>query len=390
MNTASSGYTQDPELGGNFSAFDDQNVRRGFIRKVYGILMVQLLITLAFISIFVYNDSVKLYSQQHPEMYWISFALVFGCMIALSCCGDLRRKTPHNYICLFIFTLCEGFMLGSVSSYFKSEEVVLAVGICAIVSLALTLFAFQTKWDFTLMGGMLFVGLIILLIFGIFTIFFHSRIVVLIYASLGALLFSFYLVYDTQLMLGGNHKYSISPEEYIFAALNLYLDIINLFITWGWMQCRTITRFDRLKLGNREIVGFGTNGSPIYMDRFDSPFPAIKWKETTPELQQLHEKEKGDWNKLSIEEKKELYRWNYCQTFSEFCTQGAPEWKLISGAVMWLLGCVVWLWMWIHIYVLGPGRALSFDLKHQQAMLRFMIDTRVSGAVLLSQGKIYR
>lgn len=52
----------------------------------------------------------------------------------------------------------------------------------------------------------------------------------LVYASIGALLFSFYLVYDTQLMLGGKHKYSISPEEYIFAALNLYLDIINIFL----------------------------------------------------------------------------------------------------------------------------------------------------------------
>ena len=31
-------------------------------------------------------------------------------------------------------------------------------------------------------------------------------------------------------MMGGKHKYSLSPEEYIFAALNLYLDIINLFL----------------------------------------------------------------------------------------------------------------------------------------------------------------
>ena len=31
-------------------------------------------------------------------------------------------------------------------------------------------------------------------------------------------------------MLGGKHKYSLNPEEYVFAALNLYLDIINLFI----------------------------------------------------------------------------------------------------------------------------------------------------------------
>ena len=35
---------------------------------------------------------------------------------------------------------------------------------------------------------------------------------------------------DTQLMMGGGKKYSLSPEEYVFAALNLYLDIINLFL----------------------------------------------------------------------------------------------------------------------------------------------------------------
>lgn len=30
--------------------------------------------------------------------------------------------------------------------------------------------------------------------------------------------------------LGGKHKYAISMDEYVFAALNLYLDIINLFL----------------------------------------------------------------------------------------------------------------------------------------------------------------
>lgn len=52
----------------------------------------------------------------------------------------------------------------------------------------------------------------------------------LVYSSIGALLFSFYIIYDTQLMMGGKHKYSIHPDEYIFAALSLYIDIINLFL----------------------------------------------------------------------------------------------------------------------------------------------------------------
>lgn len=80
------------------------------------------------------------------------------------------------------------------------------------------------------MGGFLLCAVVVLLLFGIIAIFFKGKIITLVYASLGALIFSLYLVYDTQLMMGGNHKYSISPEEYIFAALNLYLDIINIFM----------------------------------------------------------------------------------------------------------------------------------------------------------------
>lgn len=40
-----------------------------------------------------------------------------------------------------------------------------------------------------------------------------------------------YLVFDTQLILGGKHRrHQVSPEEYVFAALNLYLDIVTLFL----------------------------------------------------------------------------------------------------------------------------------------------------------------
>jgi len=41
----------------------------------------------------------------------------------------------------------------------------------------------------------------------------------------GALLFSLFIIYDTQMIMT-----RLSPEEYIFATIQLYLDIINLFI----------------------------------------------------------------------------------------------------------------------------------------------------------------
>jgi FtsH-binding integral membrane protein len=50
-----------------------------------------------------------------------------------------------------------------------------------------------------------------------------------VYAWLAAVLFSLFLAYDTQLLVGGR-RYELSPEEYIFGALNLYLDVVYLFL----------------------------------------------------------------------------------------------------------------------------------------------------------------
>ncbi|TOF75042.1 hypothetical protein CGJ15_27115, partial [Vibrio parahaemolyticus] len=58
------------------------------------------------------------------------------------------------------------------------------------------------------------------------------------------------------------------------------------------------------KIGNRDVVGFGMNGTPSYIDRVDFPMPAIRFKENTPDIQALREKEKEDWKKLTLEEKK--------------------------------------------------------------------------------------
>ncbi|XP_030573370.1 protein lifeguard 1 isoform X1 [Drosophila novamexicana] len=223
------GVYADAEADKSF-AFDDQTIRKGFIRKVYLILMVQLLITFGFVSVFTFSKATQEWAMHNPALFWIALAVLLVTMICMACCESVRRKTPLNFIFLFLFTLAESFLLGIVAGQYQADEVLMAVGITAAVSLGLTIFALQTKYDFTMCGGVLVACLVVFLIFGIIAIFIPGQIIGLVYASLGALLFSVYLVYDTQLMLGGNHRYAISPEEYIFAALNLYLDIINIFM----------------------------------------------------------------------------------------------------------------------------------------------------------------
>ena len=62
-------------------------------------------------------------------------------------------KVAQNHILLSLFTVIEGFMLGMVTIHYSISEVMLAVGVCAAVTLALTKFALQTRIDFTLIGG---------------------------------------------------------------------------------------------------------------------------------------------------------------------------------------------------------------------------------------------
>merc|ERR1719180_738547 len=137
---------------------------------------------MAIIGIFTL-ESVKLYSAQHPEMWILAMVIMFVSLITLACCEGVRRKTPHNFI--FLFTLAEGFMLGTVTARYRADEVLMAVGVCAAITLALTIFAFQTKIDFTAMGGVLIAVLVCFVLFGLIAAFFPaSRTVNLVYAGI--------------------------------------------------------------------------------------------------------------------------------------------------------------------------------------------------------------
>src|SRR5579863_9223974 len=96
-------------------------------------------------------------------------------------------------------------------TFIRQEIVIIGFGATLVICLGLTLFAFQTKIDFTLTSGILFVALLTFVLFGIMTagLRFHYETLNIVYCGLGVLIYSFYLVYDTQLMMGGRHRYAL-------------------------------------------------------------------------------------------------------------------------------------------------------------------------------------
>ncbi|XP_054653513.1 protein lifeguard 2-like isoform X4 [Dunckerocampus dactyliophorus] len=212
--------------------WDDRNIRRIFIRKVYTILMVQLLVTLAIGCLFTFCDPVKDYIQTNPGWYWASYGVFFVTYLTLSCCSAPRRQFPWNVILLGIFTLSLSYMTGMLSSFYNTKSVIMCLGITATVCLLVTILSFQTKVDVTSYQGVLLIFCMVMFISGLVLAavlpFQYVPWLDTTYAILGAILFTMFLAFDTQLLMG-NKRYTMSPEEYIFATLSIYLDIIYIF-----------------------------------------------------------------------------------------------------------------------------------------------------------------
>ncbi|GFY71030.1 protein lifeguard 1, partial [Trichonephila inaurata madagascariensis] len=96
-------------------------------------------------------------------------------------------------------TLATSVLMGTLSSFFKTNAIIIAIGVCAVVCFTVIPFSFYTK------------------------------AMTMIYAGFGAIVFIMYLAYDIQMLMGGRHV-EINPEEHIFAAIHIYIDVVYIFM----------------------------------------------------------------------------------------------------------------------------------------------------------------
>jgi len=198
-------------------------IRNAFVRKVYSILFCQILGTCIVGGAISQSPSTVSWVRENT---WAFYLPLFGTLINLGVLYWKRHSHPLNMVLLSTFTLMEAFTLGVVVAFYDNVIVLQALFITLAVFLGLTLFTFQSKYDFSGMGPFLFGGLIALIGTGLVGIFIpFGRTLDLIMAIGGCLIFSGYIVYDTYLI---NNR--LSPDEFIMGAISLYLDFINLFL----------------------------------------------------------------------------------------------------------------------------------------------------------------
>jgi len=166
-------------------------------------------------------------SEGIKSWYWglviLEFALLFGLYA-------VKNKPGVNFAVLFAFTFVSGLtitpLLSSVLGMPSGASIVSqAFLMTTVIFGAMSMFALTSTKDFTSYSKPLFIALIVIVIASVVNIFLGNPILQTIIAGVGALLFSFFIVFDTQNIIKGNFE---TPIE---AAVALYLDFFNLFIS---------------------------------------------------------------------------------------------------------------------------------------------------------------
>ncbi|KAL5701616.1 BI1-like protein [Ranunculus cassubicifolius] len=208
-------------------SYGENELRWGFIRKVYGILSAQILLTTIVSAITV------LYSPVNELLRGNSGILLFFAICPLILMWPLHvyhQKHPVNFILLGLFTACLSVTIGVACANTEGVIVLEALILTTAVVAGLTGYTFWASkrgMDFSYLGPFLFTSLIVLIVAGFMQMFFPlGSAATAVYGGIGAIIFAGYLVYDTDNLIK-----RFTYDEYIWASVALYLDILNLFIS---------------------------------------------------------------------------------------------------------------------------------------------------------------
>ena len=207
-----------------YGATPYEGVQAGsLISKVMGLLAFSFLF--AFIGTYVGTLVVTTIAT-----FWI---VALGGLAVLFILNFAIQKPGLNLFLLYLFTFLEGMAISPIIGYYlqtNSNILGEAFLITAITSLALAVYAWTTKRDFSGLRDYLFFGVILLLVAGLIGIFFggifHTTLFGLIISIFGIAIFSGYVLYYVQ---RAKYMADTMPNA-IGLTVSLFITVLNLFL----------------------------------------------------------------------------------------------------------------------------------------------------------------
>ncbi|MCE3216445.1 BI1-like protein [Datura stramonium] len=207
--------------------YGENQLRWGFIRKVYGILAAQILLTTVVSAVTVLYTPINDLLRGSPGLLLF---LIFLPFVLLWPLHIYQQKHPLNFVFLSLFTASLSLTVGVTCANTDGRIVLEALMLTSAVVSALTGYTFwaaKKGKDFSFLGPILFTSLFVLILTGFMQMFFpFGSTTSAVYSAVSAIIFCGYIIYDTDNLIK-----RFTYDEYIWASVTLYLDVLNLFLT---------------------------------------------------------------------------------------------------------------------------------------------------------------
>lgn len=208
-------------VGGYSQELENQGGLVGFVKTTYKFFAGSLLFATCGALLGLSNFEMVM------EYRWVFFILEILALLGLM---FLRTSPAVSIFMLFAFTTLSGVtlvpLLGFVIAKNGLGAIWQALGMTTIIFGVMSIYAIKTPSDLANMGKTLFISLIVVVVCSLLNAFLlKSPAFQIVISGACAVLFSLYVAYDTKRMLRGEFS---SPIE---AAISLYLDFLNIFIS---------------------------------------------------------------------------------------------------------------------------------------------------------------
>jgi FtsH-binding integral membrane protein len=196
--------------------------RATLVRRTYALVLVSVIVTMVGATFGLSQPRLMQAVAEHP------FIAFFASLAPLLLATRRKAEFPMNIGLVLLFNFVMGVIISPALFIYGRQQPGL-IGQAAMLTLGafgiLTLYAFVSRRDFSAWGSFLIVGLFVLIGTSILNFFVGNATADLWLAGVAVLLFSGLLVFDTWRL---RNRYG--PDEYVGAAVNIYLDLLNMFM----------------------------------------------------------------------------------------------------------------------------------------------------------------
>ena len=207
-----------------FAALDDEKAR--FVSKVYSGLTFSLILATITCVIGIMNFKTMAPAQLISTARTIGF-IELGLVLAAM---FIRMNGAFGWLFLVAFVSVTGLSLAPILIIYErfagSGTIAAALGLTAAIFVTLSAYVRYTGKDFSYLGGFLWMATIGLMVTGLLLWFWPNENIAYWKACIGALIFCGWILFDTSAVTRQYYR----DNNVVGAVLNLYLDIINLFI----------------------------------------------------------------------------------------------------------------------------------------------------------------